>query len=310
MSPAVRLTGELEPVQELGESPAVCEPQAGMANELPPLEAFAWRKGEYRIVPFGIGWLSMAFDSSRMPTVPIFVFSDDQEGDPSFNINARATRFGVDVTGPVILGAETAGRIEFDFFGVAETENRTGVLLRHAYGEFKTEDWRLVAGQTWDVISPLFPGMLNYAVGWGGGNIGYRRAQLRGERYYWLDDETKLTVQASLNRTIVSDFSTAGTIEGEDAGWPTIMGRAAVTLGDRCVPEHATEIGVSGHVGQEQADFQTPPIADDQRFLSWSINTDVRVPLGDRYGVGAGSDPPRLPRPAHERRHSRVRASR
>ncbi|MCA9125064.1 MAG: hypothetical protein KDB11_33040, partial [Planctomycetales bacterium] len=27
----------------------------------PPFEELAWRKGEYRIVPYGIGWLNMAF---------------------------------------------------------------------------------------------------------------------------------------------------------------------------------------------------------------------------------------------------------
>ena len=59
-------------------------------------------------------------------------------------------------------------------------------LLRHAYAEVKDDDFRLLAGQTWDVISPLFPSMLMYSVGWDAGDIGYRRAQVRGERYLQL----------------------------------------------------------------------------------------------------------------------------
>ena len=50
--------------------------------------------------------------------------------------------------------------------------------------EVKDDDFRFLVGQTWDVISPLYPGMLMYSVGWDGGNIGYRRAQVRGERYF------------------------------------------------------------------------------------------------------------------------------
>jgi hypothetical protein len=155
-----------------------------VATGPPPFtdEGLAWRKGEYLIVPYGIGWLNTAYETSRTVTgaFVLFVLPGDVQGDPSFIVNARATRLGFDVTGPMILGAETAGRIEFDFHGQAETENRTGVLLRHAYGEFKTPTSRFVAGQTWDVISPLLPTTVNYGVGWAAGNIGYRRAQVRG----------------------------------------------------------------------------------------------------------------------------------
>ena len=64
-----------------------------------------------------------------------------------------------------------------------DRENKPTIMLRHAYVEVKDDDFRFLAGQTWDVISPLNPNMLMYSVGWDGGNIGYRRAQFRGERY-------------------------------------------------------------------------------------------------------------------------------
>jgi hypothetical protein len=248
---------------------------------------FAWRKGDYWIVPYGSGWLNLAYETSRTTTgaFALFVQSDDVQGDPSFVVNARATRLGFEVTGPMLLGAETAGRIEFDFHGQAETENRSGVLLRHAYGEFLTPNSRFLAGQTWDVISPLVPRTVNYGVGWAAGNIGYRRAQVRGDRFVEFAQGTRLTLQASINRSIVTDFAGAPDIQGEDAGWPTIMGRLALgTAGSADSPRFA-ELGISGHIGQEGADFNTPPIEDDRRFLSWSLNADLRVSLSQSWGL-------------------------
>ena len=99
--------------------------------------------------------------------------------------------------------------MEVDFQNsVLSTENKPTLLLRHAYWEVKDEEFRIVFGQTWDVISPLIPGMLMYSVGWDGGNIGYRRAQLRGERYLAFDDCTLWTLQASANQQVFEDSTT------------------------------------------------------------------------------------------------------
>lgn len=254
-------------------------------SDEPLMGDFAWRKDEYRIVPYGIGWLNMAFDTSRTATGPfvLYVESPDTQGEPSFNISARATRLGLDFTGPVILGAESGGKVEIDFYGQAVTENRTGILLRHAYGEFRTDEWRFVGGQTWDVISPLYPNVLNYTVGWAAGNPGYRRAQVRLERFLPLAGDRQLTFQGSLNRSIVTDFVDDPLAGGEDAGWPTVEGRVAYS---KQLPELDSrfEIGLSGHIGQEGVDFRTTPMLDDARFLSWSFNADLYAPVTDRFG--------------------------
>jgi hypothetical protein len=267
------------------------EAPAGRLDEqgsmlLPRLEELTWRKGDFFIVPYGIGWLNVAYDTSRTVTGPftLYVLSHDLGGEDSFNVNARATRFGLDIRGPTSLGADSAGRIEFDFHGQAEFENRTGVLLRQAYGEFKTDQWRVVGGQTDDVISPLSPNVLNYTVGWAAGNIGYRRAQVRVERYVPLGGDSKLTLQSSINRTIVVDFVGAPNLQGEDAGWPTVMGRMAVEMANPGDGANPVEIGISGHIGEEAADFNVLPVQRNRRFLSWSLNTDVHVPISDRFG--------------------------
>ena len=247
----------------------------------------AWRKGRFTIVPYGIGWLHAAYDTSRTAAGPfvLFVHSEDTQGEPSFSVSARATRLGFKIDGPPIRGGRSGGRIEFDFHGFALTENRTGVLLRHAYGEFFRDGWHILGGQTWDLISPLYPNVLNYTVAWAAGNIGYRRAQVRIERTVQTERGGRWLVQGSLNRTIVSDFVGAPDIQGEDAGWPTLMGRVAYVAPDLYGRGQPAQLGLSGHVAEHGTDFRSPPVEDDRRFLSWSLNVDVRYPLSERCGI-------------------------
>jgi len=260
-------------------------PDSGSSDDAVDVFNLSWRKGAFRIVPYGIGWLNMAFDTARTANgaFALYVISPDQQGEPQFSVSARATRLGFNVTGPHLLNGESGGRIELDFHGFALTENKTGVLLRHAYGEFRAGPWRVLGGQTTDVISPLYPNVLNYTVQWAAGNIGYRRAQFRVEREFSMDSGGNLLAQASLNQTIVSDFVGAPDVRGEDAGWPTVMGRVAWSWSGPG-PELVRTIGLSGHVAQLGTDFLSPPPEDDRRFLSWSFNVDVQWPLSDRCG--------------------------
>jgi hypothetical protein len=140
-------------------------------------------------------------------------------------------------------------------------------------------------GQTWDVISPLNPGMLLYSVGWDGGNIGYRRAQVRGERYLAFSDVSLATLQLSLNQTVFPDSTITGET-GETPNWPIIEGRAAWTIGHRGKDDLPITVGMSGHVGQSQMDFTGLPAYNVDR-PTWSGNVDIRVPITDRMGFQA-----------------------
>ena len=284
---------------------------AGPATDDPPdasysleelrteMKKLAWTKGDFKIVPYGSLWGSAIYATERSFPGPytLYVFSADEEGDDTFVIDTRRTRLGLDVGGPGIplfFNAESGGKVEIDFHGAFVVENKPGVLLRHAYGEIKNDEFRLLAGQTYDVISPLWPGTLSYSVGWGGGNIGYRRAQVRLERYLSLSERLLLTAQGSVNQNIISDLTTTPGIRPESSGWPVIEGRVAATLGERGPDCRPITLGVSGHIGQQGFDFLTPgppplspPAQQDARLRTWSLNVDVFAPLTERWGVQA-----------------------
>ena len=259
------------------------------------MKKLAWGKGDFKIVPYGILWGNMAYETSRtFPTARSYVTwaqSLSTHGEDAFAIDGRTSRVGLNVSGPSLWPfgcAKSGGKVEFDFQGsFATTENKGSVLLRHAYWEIKNEDFRLLFGQTWDVISPLIPGTVLYTILWDAGNVGYRRAQLRGERYLGFSDTFLLTLQGSLNHNIVSDFRSESPVvdRPEDASWPLLQARIAATLGYRDKWGLPITFGVSGHIGEQGFDVLSGPMAgDDVRRRTWSLNADVKLPVNEWLG--------------------------
>lgn len=256
------------------------------------MKKLVWTKGDFKVVPYGTLWANTAWETSR--TFPgnftFYALSSEDNGEDAYYVDARSTRLGIDITGPRLwvcgACADTGGKVEFDFQGQALTENRGTVLLRHAYVEVKDDTYRLLAGQTWDVISPLYPGMLMYSVGWGGGNIGFRRPQFRAERFFAFSDTRLLTLQGSLNQSVFTptDFPATDGVRGQPAGWPVVEGRVAMTLGQRGEGCQPIVFGVSSHFGEQLYDFSAPEPRNDVGRKTWSVNADVRIPITPRFG--------------------------
>jgi len=260
------------------------------------MKKLVWKKGDFTVTPYGSLWGNMVYSTQR--TYPgsytLWVLSDSTDPEGEFVVDARNTRLGLDVTGPrlpIFNCAQTGGKVEIDFqnsplvssTGVPSTENKATLLLRHAYAEVKNEEYRLLFGQTWDVISPLIPNTLLYTVGWDAGNMGYRRAQLRGERYLAFSDTFLTTAQLSLNQQVFEDATT--TIIGEPSSWPIIEGRVAWTLGERGKGALPITFGMSGHIGEEQFDHTN--LGNNFYRRTWSGNLDLRVPISERLGFQA-----------------------
>ncbi|WP_460167091.1 hypothetical protein [Thermostilla marina] len=254
------------------------------------MKDLAWTKGDFKIVPYGFLWAWTVYETERTKTgdYSLYVISPDDHngGEHNWDFDARGTRLGIDVTGPKLPAwfcATSGGKVEIDFQGDAVYENKAGVLLRHAYVEVKNDYYRLLFGQTWDVISPLYPGVLLYSVAWGTGNIGYRRAQLRAERYFHFSDTSLVTAQIALADSLWSDKSSTALPDHTD--WPVIEGRLAWKLGRRGKGCKPWEIGVSSHIGNQIWDFTDGAPEYDKYLRTWSLNFDANIPLTDRLTV-------------------------
>lgn len=283
----------IQPIETVG---AAKEEEFFTLDELKgEMKGLVWQKGPFRIEPYGRIIVDTVYETERSTEGDfiLWVNSPDVQGEDAFYIDGRSTRVGVNVAGPPVgafPGAKIGGKVEFDFQGQYVYKNKSGVLFRQAYIEIKHEDYLILGGQAWEVISPLYPGTLNYVPGSAAGNLGYRRAQMRGERYLKLSDTSKLILQGSLNLGVNLDFATDPTIVGGTAGWPIIEGRAAWQIG-RVSPAcpKPTEIGVSAHIGEEIYDF-LPPNPNPRMNVArrtWSFNVDTNIPITKRLAFQA-----------------------
>jgi len=227
---------------------------------------------------YGYLKLDAAYDSSRINNGNFAQWvepENENNEDNQFNMTANESRFGVKINGPDNGTMKTSGLAEVDFYG-GSNENQAHLMMRHAYMKLDWPDCRfnIIAGQTSDVISPLFPSTVNYSVGWWTGNIGYRRPQIRLTKEYELDEQTDLKLEGALARTIGRE-SVTHTDSGEDSGLPSIQARAGMTL--PIYGPGPTVVGLSGHLGKEEYDITDSGRNKD--FTTWSINLDVAQPI-------------------------------
>lgn len=227
---------------------------------------------------YGLIKADASHDSAR--TTPgnyvLYVDPQTQGHDDEFNMTVNHTRLGMNVGGPASDTLKTTGKVEIDFFGNYASENKAKIQMRHAYVNFfwPQSQISLLAGQTSDVFSPLNPYTLNYTVLWGAGNIAYRRSQVRLTEEMPVAEKVTVKLEEAVARTIGRTDPT-GAESGEDAGFPTVQGRASVKL--PFFGPAPTVVGISGHYAQEEYDLDTT--GSRARFHSWSANLDVSQPV-------------------------------
>ncbi|MBW1840144.1 MAG: hypothetical protein JRI49_09430 [Deltaproteobacteria bacterium] len=247
----------------------------------------------FKFKPYGFIKLDASYDDSRT-NYGNFVFFIPNESahkdDNEFNITARQTRLGMHIIAPDTYDWRAWGRIEIDFYGDgARHENKGAVLLRHAFVQLEKGNFSLLAGQTSDLISPLYPNTLNYVVGWTAGNIGYRRPQLRATYVHPFNEDTKLISALAIARstgTVNEDLDLDLQNDGEDAGFPTVQARVA--LATKIFTRKHTVFGVNGHYGEEEIDWKVRPIfpgTRQERVKSWSANGDFDIPLTEKVAL-------------------------
>ncbi len=216
------------------------------------------------------------------------------EEDEQYNMTANETRFGLKAKSLNQNGYNVTGQLEFDLYagvgGATVAENKAMLQLRHAYFAISKGGTKLLAGQSWDLVSPLNPATLNYPVLWGVGNIGYRRPQVSLWQTFDAGQNTDVTVASGFFRTIGSDltptFSLAvgetseGDDDGTDAGIPTIQGLLDVTHNFN--NGAAVRFGVSGLWGQLKAETN---LGNSQKYDSWAAVGHLKVDFSNKFGV-------------------------
>ena len=228
---------------------------------------------------YGYLKLDAAYDSSRIDNGNYAKWVERENtnsNDDQFNMTANETRLGMLINGPDDPILKASGRVETDFYGGGD-ENKAHLMMRHAYLklDWPADRFSILAGQTSDVVSPLFPSTVNYSVGWWTGNIGYRRPQIRLTKEYDIGPKDDLKLEGALARTI-GRTSFTGTDSGEDSGVPSAQARASMSL-PLFAGIDASTVGVSGHLAQEEYDVAAN--GRNKEFTSWSLNLDLTQPV-------------------------------
>ena len=249
-----------------------------------PLPKPVWANLDIQL--YGFIKLDAAYDTSRIENGNYAKWVENEsvnDDDDQFNMTANQSQFGAKINGPSGEDMKTSGRVEVDFYE-GGSENKARLMMRHAYMKLDWPEKRfnIIAGQTWDVISPLLPSTVNYSVYWWTGNIGYRRPQFRLTKELGFDTGGFLKLEGAFSRTL-GDESFTETDSGEDAGFPTLQGRASISIPMFGVKE--ATIGLSGHWGEEE--YDTAASGQNEDFETWSVNVDYTQPIFEKVKIKA-----------------------
>ena len=248
---------------------------------------------------YGFLRMDAAYDTSRMSDtqIPAYVLSEDPkalaaegvkaapENQSEFTLYTRMTRFGFNLQGGKVeaMGSpKLTGRMEVDFYGPA-SDSRNMFRMRHAWLKLQWGNFSVLAGQTIDLISPLFPIANDDMILWGAGNLADRRPQARLQ-YALPIGKTRLFLQGAAGLTGAidrKDLDGNGVPDGEVSGLPTLQGRVGYRIPVWNTDEgksYPLEVGAWGHQAWEEVD---PPLTGTgkEEFQSNVVGVDIKLPI-------------------------------
>jgi hypothetical protein len=271
-------------------------PQAEAKSQPAPAGPINFEVAGNKIGIYGILRMDLYYGTARFnhEQFTYYALSPDPSQTPTVNerhnwidITPRLSRLGIKVdreTLPFWGSARASGVLEFDFQNRAtsevsglESESRELPRLRHAYIKIQSDGFSILAGQTWDLISPLWPVANADGMFWNSGNLGDRRPQVRLGYETLIGDEAGFNVAAAAARTGAIDRQNLDGAndtmrDGDDSGRPMLQGRVGLSrlLGKRI------DLGVWGHYGWERTETK---IAGRNWFHTSSIGADLKVKI-------------------------------
>lgn len=302
------------PILPASVTPAVAAPvAAGPASppqqaQQPPVQT----EGNRSDVSFyGFVRVDAIFDDSRPNAfqTPTLIRSEaaGAENRSNFTFHPRLTRIGMNYRAPAPLdslgSARLTGRIEMDFQNGGR-ESRAIPRYRHAFFQLGWGPQSLIAGQNWDIISPLFPTVNADTLMWNAGNLGDRRVQLR----YSYEPSSGFNLRAGLGLTGAVDGQDAdanGVLDGEASTMPNFQGRLGYNA-----PNGKVLLGLWSHYAQSQTDtavggktdfdsysyggdFEfrfTPQVNLKSEIWAGSHLSDFRGGIGQSFHTGTGKE--------------------
>jgi hypothetical protein len=275
------------------EQPAAEQPaQAKAAESDKPLHWSDILGSENQFKLYGFLRLDVDYDSQRANNDqgPLFITSADSRiGTPhaeDFSMHPRLSRFGIDYSGPRIaaLGdSKLSGKFEIDFEN-GGSESRQIIRIRHGYLKMDWDNhFSILAGQTWDVVSPLFPTVNNDTIMWNAGNVGDRRPQFRATWEPKIGQgQWSFSGAAGLMGAIdAQDLDNNGYRDGEESGRPNAQARIGYAHSS-WVKDQRASLGFSGFYGLLNT---TRPIVGRTSFHSQLANIDYTLPLSSRLSL-------------------------
>jgi hypothetical protein len=203
-------------------------------------------------------------------------------------MTAMNSRFGLRYYGPQKGNVVVFGNLELDFYDTA-SDNSQKPRMRHAYVELQSGKWGLLAGQTWDIFGPLGSSSLNTNGWlWNGGNIGFRRPQIRVTKNCSFGG-SNLVTQISVNRNI--GVATSGSVNaGENSGAPLSEGRIAYSFP---VFGKKSTVGIAGLYGVEKinrGDGTSYEVPESGVALDCSVSFGSKLSVKGEYFQGSNLD--------------------
>ncbi len=240
---------------------------------------------------YGFLRIDLSHDTSRPQDSQLIAWirSEDHDAPSSigaprnagdFTMHGRQTRIGLDLAAPRSIekldDAKLNGKLEVDFYG-GGSDSRAFIRMRKAYMTLSWDDLTLLAGQTGDVIAPLYATVNTDMAMWGAGNVGDRRPQVRFD-YHPRVGEGQLFVQGAITlggAVDQDDLDGDSYLDGETAEEPGLQGRLAyrAPLFDDARP---LLIGVWGHYAEEDPQSE---VAGHGRFESNLFGVDLTLPI-------------------------------
>lgn len=229
------------------------------------------------------GSLRLDSDWDSAPTndirLPQWVRSSDRaaggkDQDSSFALHPRLTRFGLDFQGlklERLWDGAVSGKLETDFHN-GGSESRQIIRIRHAFLKLAWGDLHLLAGQAWDILSPLWPAPNHDTLMWNAGNLGDRRPQLRlGYEPRLGPGRLSLVAGAALSGAIdAKDLDQDGLRDGEDSGRPNLPARARSRNQAFWLARNRFKLGGGVEVGLDylhwETDYEELDQGRDDRF--------------------------------------------